>query len=122
MHVSDKVAFHLGDSFYLALQSVDVVALETNPENWQDDFSRSNFYRSENQYQSTSNAPLYTYDFRIHNFQNSLKIALNKDPQMINGMLYRTYSRSVDFEENTFLDMYIFQIGKKYGKILSKVG
>lgn len=121
MHVSDKVAFHLGDSFYLALQSVDVVALETNPENWQDDFSRSNFYRSENQYQSTSNSPIYANDFRLHNFQNSLKIALNKDPQMINGMLYRTYSRSFDFEENTFLDMYIFQIGKKYGKILTGV-
>lgn len=121
MHVSDKVAFHLGDSFYLALQSVDVVALESNPKNWQDDFSRSNFYRSENQYQSTSNAPLYADDFRIHNFQNSLKIALNKDPQMINGMLYRAYSRSVDFEENTFLDMYIFQTGKKYGKVLTGV-
>jgi hypothetical protein len=30
MHVSDKLAFHLGDSFYTAIKSVDVVALETN--------------------------------------------------------------------------------------------
>ncbi|HYO21999.1 MAG TPA: TraB/GumN family protein, partial [Flavisolibacter sp.] len=27
MHVSDKLAFHLGDSFYNALKSVQVVAL-----------------------------------------------------------------------------------------------
>ena len=32
MHVSDKLAFHLGDSFYNAIKSSDVVALETNPE------------------------------------------------------------------------------------------
>src|SRR5688572_25614962 len=31
MHVSDKLAFHLGDSFYNAIKSVNVVALETNP-------------------------------------------------------------------------------------------
>jgi len=30
MHVSQKLAFHLGDSFYLALSKSDVVALEQN--------------------------------------------------------------------------------------------
>src|SRR5262245_32558206 len=34
MHVSDRVAFHLNDSFFIALKSVDVVALESNPETW----------------------------------------------------------------------------------------
>src|SRR4030095_14201557 len=46
MHVSDKLAFHLGDSFYTAIKSADVVALETNPESWQDDSSKSVFFRS----------------------------------------------------------------------------
>ena len=45
MHVSDKLAFHLGDSFYTAIKSADVVALETNPETWQDDYSQSVFFR-----------------------------------------------------------------------------
>src|SRR5688572_18649139 len=45
MHVSDKLAFHLGDSFYTAIKSADVVALETNPESWQDDYSQSVFFR-----------------------------------------------------------------------------
>ena len=37
MHVSSKLVFHLPDSFYLAIKNVDVVALETNPESWQED-------------------------------------------------------------------------------------
>src|SRR5947209_15943060 len=40
MHVSSKMVFHLSDSFYNALRNADIVALETNPENWQEDFSR----------------------------------------------------------------------------------
>ncbi len=121
MHVSDKVAFHLGDSFYLAIKNVDVIALETNPENWQDDFTRSNFYKGNTNYTSTSSNALSAADFRIYDYDRILKIALNKDPQMVNGMLYRSYMQNMDFEENTFLDMYIFQTGKKYGKILTGV-
>src|SRR5678815_3761817 len=37
MHVSSKMVFHLPDSFYLGIKNVDVVALETNPESWQED-------------------------------------------------------------------------------------
>src|SRR3954454_6114215 len=40
MHVSNKMVFHLSDSFYLGIKNADVVALETNPGNWQEDFSR----------------------------------------------------------------------------------
>src|ERR1041385_4586456 len=37
MHVSSKMVFHLPDSFYMGIKNVDVVALETNPESWQED-------------------------------------------------------------------------------------
>jgi uncharacterized protein YbaP (TraB family) len=40
MHVSSKIAFHLADSFYLGIRNADVVALETNPESWQEDMSK----------------------------------------------------------------------------------
>src|SRR5688500_15067698 len=40
MHVSSKLAFHLADSFYLGLRNADMVALETNPESWQEDMSK----------------------------------------------------------------------------------
>ena len=36
MHVSNKMAFNLPDSFYHAIRSANVVALETNPETWQE--------------------------------------------------------------------------------------
>ncbi len=35
MHVSSKLVFHLSDSFYNAIKSVDAVALELNPDVWQ---------------------------------------------------------------------------------------
>src|SRR3954453_14649775 len=35
MHVSNKMAFHLSDSFYNAISSADAVALELNPDLWQ---------------------------------------------------------------------------------------
>ncbi|HSU50233.1 MAG TPA: TraB/GumN family protein, partial [Segetibacter sp.] len=40
MHVSSKMAFHLSDSFYYAMRNTDAVALELNPEVWQDEMFR----------------------------------------------------------------------------------
>eukprot|EP01035_Chromulina_nebulosa_P057420 gene57420-78670_t len=36
MHVSNKVAFHLSDSFFIALNNVDMAALEIDPRIWLD--------------------------------------------------------------------------------------
>lgn len=130
MHVSDKLAFHLGDTFYNAIKSADVVALETNPESWQDDYSKSSFFGSRGGRDNytfragwmpvTDNMRITT--FAIDTYDEAIKAALSVEPSMINGMLYRTYgTRMDDFEEDTFLDMYIFQVGKKLGKRLSGV-
>jgi uncharacterized protein YbaP (TraB family) len=132
MHVSDKLAFHLGDSFYTAIKSADVVALETNPESWQDDYSQSVFFRGRrggnsllnlygNRWEWPSDHMRIT-SFAIDRYEETIKAALAVEPSMINGMLYRTYGRQAeDFEEDTFLDMYIFQTGKKLGKRVSGV-
>lgn len=131
MHVSDKLAFHLGDTFYNAIKSAEVVALETNPESWQDDYSRSSFlgakgrgldnYNFRGEWQSATDYMRIT-TFAIDSYDEAIKAALSVEPSMINGMLYRTYgTRMDDFEEDTFLDMYIFQVGKKLGKRLSGV-
>src|SRR5215475_11281681 len=40
MHVSSKMVFHLSDSFYLGIQNADVVALELDPQLWQDELFR----------------------------------------------------------------------------------
>jgi uncharacterized protein YbaP (TraB family) len=131
MHVSDKLVFHLGDSFYNAIKSVQVVALETNPENWQEDFSHSVFYRNparsrENMYVRGSRDVPYDFmqitSFAVDSYEEKIKAALAVEPSMINGMLYRNYNEQQgDFEEDTFLDMYIFQVGKKLGKRVSGV-
>jgi len=129
MHVSDKLVFHLGDSFYNAIKSADVVALETNPETWQDDYSKSIFFRNPGSgmdpYRIIEDYPfdnLTINSFAIQSYSDILKAALAVEPSMINGMMYRTYGTQIDdFEEDTFLDMYLFQVGKKLGKRVTGV-
>ena len=129
MHVSDKLVFHLGDSFYNAIRSSDVVALETNPENWQDDYSKSVFFRNAgpptDPYRLADDYPadfLSINTFAINSYTDVVKASLAVEPSMINGMLYRTYGTRIDdFEEDTFLDMYLFQVGKKLGKKVTGV-
>jgi len=41
MHVSSKIAFHLGEEFFEAISSVDKVALESNPIIWLDEIMQS---------------------------------------------------------------------------------
>ena len=44
------------------------------------------------------------------------------NPSTINNFLYRSYgNKSSDFEEDTYLDMYIYQCGKKWGKKVAGV-
>ena len=44
------------------------------------------------------------------------------NPSTINNLLYRTYgNESSDFEEDTYLDLYIYQCGKKWGKKVAGV-
>ncbi len=128
MHVSNKLAFHLADSFFTAIKNVDVVALETNPANWQDDYSKPNIFNGSSgggdymeRMFDMPNDYLRKNSLAISKYENNLKLALATEPAMINGMLYRTYNAGADFEEDTYLDMYIFQTGKKLGKKLAGV-
>ena len=54
--------------------------------------------------------------FRINKYDDELKAALSTEPAVVNSLLYRSYKAKEDFEEDTFLDLYIFQTGKKLGK------
>lgn len=113
MHVSSKLAFHLGDSFFIALNNVDVVALEINPETWVDDmlaydpyafWGENMFYnRNQNQNKETQR-------------REAVMEALRSDPSLINYYLYRSQGYTGNFEEDTYLDLYIFQAGKKLKK------
>ena len=118
MHVSSKMVFHLSDSFYIAIKNVDAVALELNPDVWQGQMV--NMDRMKKNYvnfvQSSGNDYLNESSFRINKYEDELKQSLATEPTVVNSLLYRTYKSREDFEEDTFLDLYIFQTGKKSGK------
>ncbi|HEY0434641.1 MAG TPA: TraB/GumN family protein, partial [Chitinophagaceae bacterium] len=131
MHVSSKMAFHLPDSFYFAMKGVDVVALETNPESWQEDLVRYDLgdnggfggnAESWSLYKNVPNDYLNIRSLQVQPYERLLAAALYSKPSTINNLLYRNYSEATsDFEENTYLDMYIYQVGKKMGKRVAGV-
>jgi uncharacterized protein YbaP (TraB family) len=129
MHVSSKIAFHLSDSFYIAIKSCDVVALETNPETWQDDmnnFDLPSSYRYSGRYFGDYTEMPGEYmnirTLRIGKYEQKLEMAMFSKPSMINNLLYRSRSDyTSDFEEDTYLDLYIYQTGKKLGKRVAGV-
>lgn len=127
MHVSSKMVFNLSDSFYLGLKSAQVVALETNPGTWQEDFLRYDMdgeaSRSFNRYHNTQKGFSLPQDYlsintlKLNSYERMMEVALYSNPSIINNFLYRSNSESSgDFEEDTYLDLHIFQSGKKLGK------
>ncbi|MGQ0738304.1 MAG: TraB/GumN family protein, partial [Bacteroidota bacterium] len=128
MHVSSKLAFNLPDSFYMAVRNAEVVALETNPETWQEDMNKydlsgdsyySNLYGN---YSSVPSDYLGINTLKFYKYDKKIERALYSNPSAINNLLYRSYgNESSDFEEDTYLDMYIFQCGKKWNKKVAGV-
>lgn len=121
MHVSKKLAFNLGDTFYKALQSVDVIALELAIDSWLSNIGRN----SENYYFGFNKFGQYGYQYG--NFYKSalsfeetklagLLAELRSEDYMSNFLLYRQGYQSPDFSEKTYVDLYIHQVGKKLNK------
>ena len=118
MHVSSKLVFHLSDSFYLDIKNADVVALELDPQLWQDQLFRFENLQSNLRYY-TQGAPsdlITEKTFQLMRYEDRLKSAISDEPTVINGLLYRTFRSQADFEEDTYLDLYIYQTGRKLGK------
>lgn len=118
MHVSSKMVFHLSDSFYHAIQNCEMVALELNPYFWQRDMMKmeGDQRRLADYVSKTPNNFLTESSFRINRYEDNLKAALTEDPTQINGLLYRSVQSQADYEESTYLDLYIYQTGRKLGK------
>jgi uncharacterized protein YbaP (TraB family) len=120
MHVSSKLAFNLSDTFYNAIKSVDAVAIENNPLYWQQEYNESIFTKMGSLYSIANNQGANDYitksTFQFNELEAELKAALAMDPEIVNHFLYRSYNSSADFEEDTYLDMHIFQCGKRLGK------
>lgn len=126
MHVPEKLAFNLSDSFFVALRQADMVALETDHDQWQAFTEQLNGRQNDmlNGAESALPAPgdsrqpdLYNTPFRFQTPANQLLGAiLSAKPRMTNEFLYRSNQYRQDYEEDTYLDLFIFQAGRKLGK------
>ena len=118
MHVSSKMVFNLPDSFYHAIRNVEAVALELDPDVWQPQMVKLD--QLQLNYKNFTKVPNSDYlnekSFQLEKYEDELKAALSTEPTVVNSLLYRSYKSREDFEEDTFLDLYIFQTGKKLGK------
>ncbi|MGZ3919650.1 MAG: TraB/GumN family protein [Bacteroidia bacterium] len=119
MHVSNRVAYHLSEQFFDALKSVDVVGLETNPGEWLENMEKTGELSQINQF---SNPYVYNQNFYKSTFsiaspdRRILQGILSYDPDIINGLLYRHNRSKENFEENTYIDLFIFQSASKLNK------
>jgi len=119
MHVSDKIAFNLSDSFYKAVQSVKTVGLESNPSEWLDSFNTF-----ENAF-SFSGMPRFSTRASRGFYQNSIVFRkvenddisswLKTKSGILNAMLYRENSYNKEYQEDTWLEMHIYQTASKNG-------
>lgn len=121
MHVSSKLAFHLGDTFFMALESCDYVALESDATTWLSEMFGTEYMEETGGLYRTA---VYHRDFYRDAFKfeevdkKVMGSSLNFNNRIMNGMLYRKSTYAADFEEETYLDMYIHQAGMKLNKKL----
>ncbi|PBQ34412.1 hypothetical protein CNR22_22410 [Sphingobacteriaceae bacterium] len=121
MHVSNRVAYYLSEQFFDALKSVDVVGLETNPGEWLENMESTGELDELSQLR---NPNFYNNDFYKNAFTASfpekrmLQGILSYDPDIINGLLYRQNKTKENFEESTYIDLFIYQSASKLGKQL----
>lgn len=120
MHVSSKIAFYLGDPFFDALEKSDMVALELEPEVWFDEVlsDRNQFREYSGDYGGSYgewNGFRGYFELDL-NVNNTIKMLYMQDPMAYNTLLFRMYEASGNFEEDTWLDMYIYQSARKLGK------
>lgn len=127
MHVPEKLAFNLSDSFFIALRQVDMVALETDHDQWQEftemlegrerELFNPGGYGGYGYRRASAQPNLYEAQFQFAPPTNDLLGAmLSAKPRMTNEFLYRSNQYRQDYEEDTYLDLFIFQAGRKLGK------
>ena len=124
MHISNKLAFHLGDSFYLSLLKCDMVALEQNLDSvihrWISEDEDQKPEDADKVNKRNTNEYLNLNNFKLNNYDKELiKRKLSAEVREVNYLLKR--GNEDDFEEDAWLDLYIYQLGKRLGKEVTGV-
>lgn len=118
MHVSNRVAYYLSEEFFEALRSVEVVGLETNPGEWLQNMERTGELAEMTQFRDQG----FTRNFYRSAFalafpdKRVFQGMLSYDPDIINGLLYRQDKSRQNFEESTYIDLFIYQTASKLKK------
>lgn len=120
MHVSGRIAYHLGEEFYSALNGVDAMALESNPIIWLKEINNSRYadqFLGDFYISGRISGDFYKNAFLLQVPKNNeLGATISASNFLMNWLLYRENKRMADFEEDTFLDMFIYQAGRKNNK------
>lgn len=121
MHVSKKLAYYLPDTFFVAMQRADVVALESDLNIYLDEMIKSKmFHLSTSLMNQSGTENLYKDAFSMKvPERNDYAELISDDPDIINEMMYRfsdLYKGQSDFEESTYLDLFIFQCARRLNK------
>lgn len=110
MHVSDKVSYHLSDAFFSHLLDADMVANESEPSTWMDLYGvltpNGNFY----------DGNFYTKFYLKPITKDNLYPLFYTNNFTLNNLLFRTNEYQKEYQEETYLDMFIYRTGKKYNK------
>lgn len=120
MHVSNRVAYYLSEQFFSALKSVDVVGLETNPGEWLENMEKTGALEEANQFRPQNVQGNFYKNTFLPNYPDKklLQGILSYDPDIINGLLYRQNGSRENFEESTYIDLFIYQSAAKLNKQL----
>jgi uncharacterized protein YbaP (TraB family) len=112
MHLSDKVSYHLSDAFFTHLMAADMVANESNPETWKalDEMINVNLDRM-------GYKKFYAQFYRYPIDKNEIIGVFDNKSYVLENLLYRTNERRKEYQEETYLDMFIHQTGRKYNKL-----
>ncbi len=119
MHVSDKLVFNLPDSFFIAIKKVDAVALELNMNTWIDDIMLMQEAEAKNNFTPfyNNNGGFYSNAFNLDApTERDLKAIIQFRPTISERLMYRNNRQNSDYQEDTYLDAFIFQAGTKLNK------
>lgn len=109
MHVNDKISYYLSDSFFKSLLEADIVSTESDPETWDEMMSLTNPAEL-----------VVPYNFYSSFYLKSLKKkdlkAIFSNENYFSNMMSGVEGIQSDYQENTVLDMFIYQTGRKYKK------
>ena len=111
MHVSNKVSYHLSDAFFKNLLASDMVANESEPRTWTELYDLFSAF-----YVQNNTTPFYNNFYLFPVEKTQLYPLFKSSNYNLESLLTRTNEWQKEYQEDTYLDMFIYRTGRKYNK------